>query len=189
MKGGSVRLVASAGVPGERPDQLAAPPLSAVAVSSVAVKHRSPLPPILAAAVGAVVVIAAVVLVARHEGGDGPATVVRAYFAALDSADCERVVQLVDTDGAPGEPDRDRMVSACREAYRSDPATIERVELAEARLVSLQGDRATVRAEFAGAGEDQPSDEIPLVHIDGEWKLDPSGFGADADAAGADPAP
>lgn len=161
---------------------------SAVATSGVAVKRRSPVVPVVAAAVGAGVVAAGVVLVTQGRDGPDPEAVVRDYYSALGDGDCAAVVGLLDTDGRPGEPDRERMVDSCRRAYAEDPARLEGVELEAARLVAHAGDRATVRAELAapGAAATGEPQEVSLVRIGDDWRIVVGGQDGGADADGGD---
>jgi hypothetical protein len=147
----------------------------------VAVKRRSPLVPILAVAVIAVVAILALVLLSggdddEPEAGD-PVAVVREYFGAFSSNDCDAAIEMIDTDGEPGEQDQDGMVDACRQAYDEERDSIEGARLVSADLVSEDGDRAVVRTQIVEGGEDEPSEpqEVAVIRIDGEWKIDLGG--------------
>jgi hypothetical protein len=180
-------------VPEEPPDHLVPPPGGAGQVpetaGSVAVKPRSPLGPILAAAVITLGAIAAFLWVT---GGDDepdasdPVALVRDYFDAFSRNDCDTAIEMIDSDGQPGEQDRASMVGACEEAYEAERDSIEGAELVSAELVSEDGDRAVVRTQIVEGGESEPGEpeEIAVIRIDGEWKID---LGSDARAG--EPAP
>jgi hypothetical protein len=180
-----VGLVACAGVPGEPPDQPVPPPAGSPGdvpetAGAVAVKRRSPLVPILAVVVIAAVAIVAVVLLTggddEPEAGD-PVAVVREYFDAFSRNDCDAAIEMIDSDGQPGEQDQDGMVDACREAYETERDSIEGARLVSAELVSEDGDQAVVRTQIVEGGQSEPGEpeEIALIRIDGDWKIDLGG--------------
>jgi hypothetical protein len=170
------------------------PPLAGDAIGSVAVKRRSPLTPVLAVVAVGVVAAAGFVLLTNGDegGGDDPEGVVSDYFTAVRAGDCDAAIELIDTDGQPGEQSRDAMVDGCQRAFEEDRDSLEGADLTSTELVAEEGGRATVRTEIVEAGQQEPSGpgEIALVEIDGEWKVDLSNS-ADAsdDAAPGDPAP
>jgi hypothetical protein len=174
------------------------------ATTTVAVKERSPLTPVIAALAALAVTGVAASLAIRDDDRTAaapadPEHVVREYFQAFRARDCEAAVDLVDTDGRPGEPDRGSVVDACEQAHDAEPA-IERTELLAADLVGRNGDRATVRTEIREGDQLVPSapDEVPLVRIDGHWRVDlgeadagevPAGSPAPTPAPAPAPAP
>lgn len=164
------------------------------ATTTVAVKERSPLTPVIAALAALAVTGLAASLALRGDDRTAaapadPEHVVREYFQAFRARDCEAAVDLVDTDGRPGEPDRGGVVEACEQAHDAEPA-IERTELLAADLVGRDGDRATVRTEIREGDQLVPSapDEVPLVRIDGQWRVDLGEADAGEGPAGS-PAP
>lgn len=160
------------------------------AATTVAVKERSRLTPIVAAlaAMGVAGVALSLTLSGdeRASPAEGdPVELVREYFLAFRSRDCEAAADLVDTDGRPGEPDRGDVVDACRQAHDTEPS-IERTELLSAELIGRNGDHATVRTEIREGDQLVPSepDDVPLVRIDGVWRLDLGEAAADESLAG-----
>jgi hypothetical protein len=161
----------------------------------VAVKPRSPIVPILAVVVIAAVAIVAVVLLTggdddEPEAGD-PVALVREYFEAFSRNDCDAAIEMIDSDGQPGEQDQDGMVDGCRQAYEEERESIEGARLVSAELVSEDGDRAVVRTQIVEGGQSEPGEpeEIVLIRIDGDWKIDlggsaPTGSTSEPDGAG-----
>jgi hypothetical protein len=155
----------------------------------VAVKPRSPVVPILAAAV---ITVGAIVAITWLTGGDDepnasdPVALVRDYFDAFSSNDCDAAIEMIDSDGEPGEQDRATMIGACEEAYETERDSIEGADLVSAELVSEDGDRAVVRTQIVEGGESEPGEpkDIALIRIDGDWKID---LGSDGQTA--EPAP
>lgn len=169
-------------MPGEQQDQLVPPTAGSPGdvpetAGAVAVKRRSPVVPLLAVAVLAAVAVVAVVLAT---GGDDeaaagdPVVVVREYFAAFSSNDCDAAIEMIDSDGQPGEQDQPSMVDACRQAYEAERDSIEGARLVSADLVSEDGDRAVVRTQIVEGGQSEPGEpeEIALIRVDGDWKID-----------------
>ena len=187
-------LVACAGVPGEPPDQ-PVPPSSVPpgpapgdpddvpeTAGSVAVKRRSPLVPLLAVAVIAAVAVVAVVVLGGDDdeaGASDPVALVRDYFDAFSSNDCDAAIDMIDSDGEPGEQDQDSMIDACRQAYEEERDSIEGARLVSADLVSQDGDRAVVRTQIVEGGQTEPSEpeDVAVIRIDGDWKIDLGGAG------------
>ncbi|HEY8524839.1 MAG TPA: hypothetical protein VIL48_07755 [Acidimicrobiales bacterium] len=184
------------------PARIAASSLTTdAAASGVAVKRPAPLMPLLAAVVVAGVAAAAVLLVTREDDSPDPAAVVRAYHAAVRDGDCATMVDLIDTDGRPGEPED--TVESCRRAFAEQGTGAGGAELEAARLVDRAGDRAVVRVELAApdgeSGESEEAgapggpgrtEEVRLVRIDGRWHIDLArGGGAPPDDAGAGATP
>lgn len=131
---------------------------------------------------------------------DDPVEVVRDYFDAFSTGDCEATVDLIHTDG----DDRAEWLDACHRAYAEQSEAMLGAELASAELVSQEGDHAAVRTEIVEHGEDEPGEpqDVLLVRVGGDWRIDlgdtiPDDSGGDAtttnpttdDAAGDDQAP
>jgi len=158
----------------------------------VAVKRRSPVVPLLAVAVIAAVAIVAVVLLTGDDdeaaAGD-PVAVVREYFDAFSSNDCDAAIEMIDSDGQPGEQDQAGMTEACEQAYEQERDSIEGARLVSADLVSEDGDRAVVRTQIIEGGEEEPSEpeEVAVVRIDGDWKIDLGGADSASRQTATDP--
>jgi ketosteroid isomerase-like protein len=165
------------GPPGPRPGDPDDVPETA---GSVAVKRRSPLIPLLAVALIAVVAVVAMVVLRGDDdeaGASDPVALVRDYFDAFSSNDCDAAIDMIDSDGEPGEQDQDSMIDACRQAYEEERDSIEGARLVSADLVSQDGDRAVVRTQIVEGGQTEPSEpeDVAVIRIDGDWKIDLGG--------------
>jgi hypothetical protein len=107
------------------------------------------------------------------EREEDPVAFVREYFGVLTEGDCERAVDLLDTDGQPGEPQREAAVGRCQEALASDDSIAD-AELMSAELVSERDGRATVRVQIREGGQDEPTEPtmIDLIELDDGWRID-----------------
>lgn len=104
---------------------------------------------------------------------DGPATVVRDYFAALARGDA---AQALAYGTVPAGPRKLLTSTVLAEQLRIAPLGDVAVESTERR-----GDRATVTVQYSMAFADGPvvtSTPVPLHRTDGEWWLDRSAVGA-----------
>jgi hypothetical protein len=101
-----------------------------------------------------------------------PVDVATAFFGALESRDCARMIELL-TPGSlfPEEQSPEDTLSACQEAVDSGATGFEGVEVGTITLASVEGEVATVSVDFDLGG--QPSTEqFELHRVDGQWRLD-----------------
>ncbi|HLS50198.1 MAG TPA: hypothetical protein VK024_09405 [Actinomycetaceae bacterium] len=91
------------------------------------------------------------------DGGDGPDAAAVAFFSALNDGECDdaaQYVHLTDLDFGEVCP----LLAAQFEGEDLNPTVDD---------VSEDGDTATVTMTHDGS-----TDEIPMVQVDGDWKVD-----------------
>jgi hypothetical protein len=143
-------------------------------------KKSSPVLPIaiivvlIAAAIGAFVVFSG-----GDDDGGSPESAATNYVEALIDRDCGAMADLVNLEGQGTSADQ--IVSECEQAVQDADAASEFLptELVSTRVVSEDGDAATVAAEVRlGSGETTTQD-LDMTRIDGDWRVNVDPFGGE----------
>lgn len=104
-------------------------------------------------------------------GDDSPVTAAEEFFAAVSSGDCEGMVARMTTEsfGVDGQTPA-QAVDEC-ESDAAGTAAASRGRWEDVRLISMDGDEATVGVTLRVGGQ-QSERELPMALVDGEWKMD-----------------
>ena len=142
-------------------------------------KKSSPVLPIaiivvlIAAAAGAFFVFAG-----GDDDGGNPESVATSYVNALIDRDCGAMSDLVNLEGQGTSADQIR--SECEAEVNSTDEDVSEflpTELVSTRVVTEEGDAATVSAEVRLGNGETTTQDLDMSRIDGDWRVnvDPSG--------------
>jgi hypothetical protein len=107
---------------------------------------------------------------APSAGDESPVEVAEAFFDAVDSGDCAGVVGRMTPESLDNlDQTPDAAIADC-EADNDGAAAAAAAEWGDVRLVSENGDRATV-AVTVRVGAEETERDLPLRRVDGEWMM------------------
>ena len=111
-------------------------------------------------------------------GDDGdPESAATSYINALIDRDCEAMGDVVNLEGQ----DPAGMLAECQEAVANTEGVSEFLptELVSTRVVSEEGDSATVAAEVRLGSGDTTTQDLDMTRVDGDWRVnvDPADLG------------
>jgi Domain of unknown function (DUF4878) len=140
-------------------------------------RKRSPLLPIVIVLALVAAGVGGYFLLAGGEGGD-PESVARQYFEAMMDGDCEAAVDLV----ALGDTSSEDALAECRDMVAAsglgsgdvsdEIAQFVPTELVSARVTEEGDSSATVAVEYRMGDGSTTTNDLALVKVDGDWKVD-----------------
>ncbi len=101
---------------------------------------------------------------------DSPVAAAEAFFAAVAESDCAGIVAMMTPEsyGPDGETAQQAVDECERDA--TGTAAAAAADFGAIELVSEAGDEALISVTMTSDGE-QTERELPLLRVDGEWKL------------------